>query len=359
MDGEILALIRQRDNLRSQFEKDPSPELKKEYSRFQNFTKNRISFKKRQYFKSQFENMESQSIWKTFSKLTGKSICQSNDVSHLKLDNVTVSDKAEVAKMLCSTFILEDETSDSDKIELSNTLQNDATVEEDQIIVSPRDISNCIHKLKLKSSGQDKVPIKMLKPLLPYLIVPLAIFFTTIFKTCNYPLKFKEALVLPLYKGKGTHVDPNNYRPIASLHSVSNLFEYILKFKLMTPIEELDKLDQNQHGFRSGRSCTTALTVISQNVFNGLDRPNFFVIVAYIDLRKGFYSLSHYHLLKMLRNVFKVNAKFLLLIAEYLKDRRYLVTLGKFISKLFIVNRGIGVGLRVRFRPFPLYFVPK
>ena len=119
-------------------------------------------------------------------------------------------------------------------------LQNEALAEENNNVVSENDISKCIPKLKPKFSGQDRIPIKMLKPLLPYLLIPLAIFFTTIFTTCTYPNRFKEGLVLPLYKGKGSHVDPNNYRPISSLHSISKLFEYILKMKLLPPIEKLD-----------------------------------------------------------------------------------------------------------------------
>lgn len=114
--------------------------------------------------------------------------------------------------------------------------------------------------------------------------------------------------------------------------------------KLLPPIEKLNILDNNQHGFRTGRSCTTALTVFSQNVFNELDKPNQFVVVAFIDLRKGFDSISHYHLLKMLREFYKINAKLLLLICNYLRNRHYYIKIGVFISRAFVVNRGIGQG---------------
>lgn len=52
------------------------------------------------------------------------------------------------------------------------------------------------------------------------------------------------------YKGKGALIDPNNYRPISSLHSISKLFEYVMKYKIMADIEKGEILDNNQHGFR-------------------------------------------------------------------------------------------------------------
>lgn len=357
MDSEIIELIRRRDKLKNSLDRNPSPDLKREYNRFRNFAKNRISFKKRHYFKDQFAKLESNSIWKTYHKLTGKSIKQSNDVKQLKLDDgQTVNDKDKIAELLCSTFILEDETTDSEKVELRNLLDNAAAEDLSNIIITPADVLECIYKLKPKSSIQDKIPIKIMKPLLPSLVIPLSIFFSTIFATCNYPTRFKEAIVLPLFKGKGSLVDPNNYRPIASLLSISKLFEYVLKRKLMSGIEAKNVLDNNQHGFRNGRSCTTALTVFSQNIFNQLDKPNNYVVVCFIDLRKGFDSLSHYHLLKMLINVYKLNAKLVILISNFLKNRHYSIKLGKYMSSRCVVNRGIGQGFVTGPNLFILFF---
>jgi exonuclease III len=344
MDSECLFLIRKRDNLKNFYDKSPSPELKNEYNKFRNYTKNRISLKKRQYFKNQFKKLESKTIWKAYDQLTGKNIKQSNNVCHLKVNNVSVSDPTKISELFSETFILPDETPVIDKDNLFKSLKSDALSNVDNINITPDNVLECIKKLKLKSSCQDKIPIRMLKPLLPYLVIPLSIFFTTIFNTCTYPNKFKQAVVLPLYKNKGSQLDPNNFRPIASLHSLGKLFEYVLKNKYMPSIEKMNILDNNQHGFRSGRSCTTAWTVFSQYVFSELDKTNHFVVVVFVDMRKGFDSLCNFRLIKMLRDIFKINAKLVLLFANYLNDRYYLIKLGKFISTPFVVNRGIGQG---------------
>lgn len=344
MDCDLLQLIRKRDKLKQAFDLNPSPELKREYNQFRNYVKNRVSERKRQYFKSQFDKVDSQSIWRTFDKLTGKNVKQSNDIPYLKKDDKLISNVDEIAETLCSTFILDDDTPVDTKTEFNNTLVSEAMWDSENIVVSQEEIYRCIPKLKSKHSGVDEIPIKMLKPLLPSLIVPIVILFSTMFKTCDYPRKFKQAIVLPLYKSKGSLTDPNNYRPISSLHSLSKLFEYVLKDKIMTKIENLKILDENQHGFRRKRSCTTALTCFTQNVYNELDKPNTFVMVVFIDLKKGFDSLNHTFLLTMLRDIYNIRGKMLLLLANYLKDRQYLIKIGQFMSQPFTVNRGIGQG---------------
>jgi len=78
--------------------------------------------------------------------------------------------------------------------------------------------------------------------------------------------------------------------------------------------------------------------------------------VIYIDLRKGFDSLCHMALLQTLMTVFKINNQIILLIFNYLTDRKYLIKIGKYISKGFIVNRGIGQGFVLGPTLFILYF---
>jgi len=141
--------------------------------------------------------------------------------------------------------------------------------------------------MKCKHSSVDSIDVIFLKRLLPSLLVPLALLFSTILKTENYPQKFKQAVVLPLYKGKGSHS------------------------RIMNKIEEDNLLDDNQHGFRKGRSCETAITVLSQTIFNELD---------------------------------KLNVNLVVVIANFLFHREISIKIKEFVSSPFKVNRGIGQG---------------
>lgn len=97
------------------------------------------------------------------------------------------------------------------------------------------------------------------------------------------PTNFKKAVVIPLYKGKGSITDAGNYRPIPILSNLSKLFEYVINSRLMLHVEGKGLLIDNQHGFRSGRSCTTAHAVFTNDLYTALDKRNTIVIACFID----------------------------------------------------------------------------
>jgi hypothetical protein len=73
-------------------------------------------------------------------------------------------------------------------------------------------------------------------------------------------LAFKTALIHPVYKGGGkAGDDPGLYRPVAILCALSKVLETAAKEDLEAFMKEHNILPTLQHGFRKGRSCTTAL----------------------------------------------------------------------------------------------------
>jgi hypothetical protein len=75
-----------------------------------------------------------------------------------------------------------------------------------------------------------------------------------------FPSAFKTALIHPVYKGGGkARNDPALYRPVAILCALSKVLETVAKEDLETFMEANSILPTSQHGFRKGRSCTTAL----------------------------------------------------------------------------------------------------
>ena len=70
----------------------------------------------------------------------------------------------------------------------------------------------------------------------------------------------------------------NNYRPISVLPSLSKLFEKIVYAQLIHP---------NQSGFRSNRSCVTALTKIVDHILIEMDQGNY-TGVLFLDFKKAF-----------------------------------------------------------------------
>ena len=81
-----------------------------------------------------------------------------------------------------------------------------------------------------------------------------------------FPEDWKYAIVTPVYK-RGDVFDPNNYRPIAHLPTISKVFEKLINEQLQDYLAANNTLNESRHGFRHGRSCQTALLRLSKILF--------------------------------------------------------------------------------------------
>jgi hypothetical protein len=62
--------------------------------------------------------------------------------------------------------------------------------------------------------------------------------------------------VRPIFKNKGSKLDPKNYRPITLLSCIGKIFTSILNGILNVYFEQFPILNENQAGFRHGYSTT-------------------------------------------------------------------------------------------------------
>ena len=114
--------------------------------------------------------------------------------------------------------------------------------------------------------------------------------FNRSFKEGIFPDNLKVARICPIYKGKGSKSDPDNYRSISVLSVVARLFEKLVHNQLL---KHLDKyLYSNQSGFRPRHSTETSLLNATNQLFLNIDRGQYNVAV-FIDLRKAFDTVNH------------------------------------------------------------------
>ena len=90
-------------------------------------------------------------------------------------------------------------------------------------------------------------------------------------KSCTFPQCFKIAKVTPLYK-KGDKKDPQNYRPISLLSSLSKIFEKKNHKRMMNFCQTNEFLTPMQYGFRNKMSCTDAIAAITDFCRNVIDK---------------------------------------------------------------------------------------
>ena len=127
--------------------------------------------------------------------------------------------------------------------------------------------------------------------LVPY----LTSIFNSMTNSSVFPSCLKVATITPLWKS-GEKTDPNNYRPISILSSVSKVFERLLFNRISHFIETTNQLHKNQFGFRSKRSCVHAIAEITEEMRKRLDARKA-VFSCFMDLSKAFDTVDHQILL--------------------------------------------------------------
>ena len=83
--------------------------------------------------------------------------------------------------------------------------------------------------------------------------------FNVCIKGSKIPTEWKDAKVTAIFK-KGDEMDPQNYRPISLLSSISKLFEKLIAEQITAFFWQKNTLLVNeQHGFRKYFSTITSL----------------------------------------------------------------------------------------------------
>ena len=150
-----------------------------------------------------------------------------------------------------------------------------------------------------KSAGAYFIGPKLLKMSAEVIFKPITHLINTSIKTGIFPSLFKIAKVCPIFK-KGDKSDPNNYRPISVLPTLSKLLEKHVAYQIRNFASDFDLIHQCQSGFREFHSCQTALTKLTDTWLREMDRGNF-IGITFLDFSKAFDLVSHDILLQKLQ----------------------------------------------------------
>ena len=106
--------------------------------------------------------------------------------------------------------------------------------------------------------GPDNIPPKVLLALSENegFVEAVTDLFTKCFSTQSMPKIWKTANVTALHK-KGSKTDRSNYRPISLTCILCKVYEKLLRAHILMHVES--KINKQQHGFISGRSCLSNL----------------------------------------------------------------------------------------------------
>ena len=108
------------------------------------------------------------------------------------------------------------------------------------------------------AAGPDRFPAILLKTCKKILSKSLLILWRNCFDLGVTPKLLKRSHIVPIHKG-GSNAIPRNYRPVSLTSHIVKLLEKIVRKNIVNFIKTNNLFNENQHGFRGGRSCLSQL----------------------------------------------------------------------------------------------------
>jgi hypothetical protein len=205
-------------------------------------------------------------------------------------------------------------------------------------------IAKVIKGLKnTEALGVDGIPVSILKKGVDILSSPLAHLVNRSMTTGVVPSGFKLARVCPIYKGAAKSTSsPSSYRPVAILPALSKVLETLVKTDLERFFARTGALPRSQHGFRLGRSCTTALGTAHSGWVDGIKGGNVVGVAAY-DLSAAFDTVAADKLIPKLERI-GVRGRALAWFVDYMRGGKQSVVWNDAASDFVHIEFGVRQG---------------
>ena len=156
-----------------------------------------------------------------------------------------------------------------------------------RIHVTLNGVIKCVKRLNpKKASGPDKMPILALQETINETAPVLQSIFQQSLDQSEIPSDWKKANIVPIFK-KGDRTKPSNYRPVSLTAVVSKMLEHIVVAQIIDYLDHHNILHENQHGFRSHRSCESQLLLTTDDITKSINQ-SLQVDMGILDFAKAF-----------------------------------------------------------------------
>ena len=204
------------------------------------------------------------------------------------------------------------------------------------------DVRHALSSTKNSNSpGPDGCPPCFLK-LFPELCFPLTDLYNLFMQQCSVPLSWKEANIIPIYKGKGSKMDVANYRPISLTNVFCKNIEKLVCDKLLMFLDQNNLFSTAQAGFRPGHSTLSQLPRNKSLLLDSFNNRQC-TDAVYTDMSKAFDSISHKKLLYKLA-AYGVHDNVCKWIESFLSSRRQRVLVNGCVSEWKPCTSGVPQG---------------
>ena len=290
---------------------NPSPENNAKYTKLKKFTDKHVKLAKKKFYSDYFENHQtnSKAQWQMMNSLLNR------NKKRTKIDKIRDSDGSvatapqAIAEKFNNYFAnIAEKLKSKISSNIDATCQSSGTTSKNyisnSIYLAPTnstEISQIIDNLKIKATADINVAsIKRANNTDSKFSEVIADIVNRSFLEGVFPSNLKNAKVVPVHKG-GSRVDIENYRPISLLSAFSKIFEKVMYGRVYDFLSHNSILDENQFGFRKGRSCEQALLTAQNEILKSLSKKQISLLLL-IDFSKAFDMVDHDILLKKLNN---------------------------------------------------------
>ena len=164
---------------------------------------------------------------------------------------------------------------------------------------SQEEITNAIKQLNSgKSSTDIEAEIVKLADSIPIFKEKIKNYFDKIWSENEVPTQWRNSRITPIWKRKGSSLDPSKYRGISTGSTLSKIGINIILKRLSTFYE--GQLKRTQFGFRSGMGCNDAVYIVKQlQEIASASQSSLFA--CFIDLTAAFDHINRNLLFKTVR----------------------------------------------------------
>lgn len=157
----------------------------------------------------------------------------------------------------------------------------------------------------------------------------------------EFPTCLKQSVIIPVQKVSNAKT-PDKLRPINLLPTIEKVFEKVVSEQFIEYLEQNNILCEQQSGFRSGRSCETALMWMVHEWKSVIDNREK-ICSVFLDFQRAFETVDHDILLDNLKS-YGVKYKELKWFRTYLKNRLQFTKIDSEISSPNFVELGVPQG---------------
>ena len=325
----------------------PSPHNITKYNQYRNTLTRVLRSAKRKHYQDEFARHtgNSKETWGTLQNLLKSKQKDDSVPTQLTDENSeTVTDDVNIAETFNSFFTHIGEklqrnipASSFDPLKLIADIQNEMNLEP----TNEEELTAIIESLKCVGAGVDKINAKLFKLSYRSILKPILHLFNSCLKSGTFPLRFKIAVIKPIFKS-GDRQEVSNYRPISILPFMSKILEKLIYCRLINHLDDNHIIHDNQFGFQKNKATYMPILLLQDTITRVFEEGEF-ALGLYLDIKKAFDTVNIHLLLNKLYK-YGIRNKSLKIITSYLHERTQQVKIRNSCSSFRKITMGVPQG---------------